>query len=412
MPARINQAAARRALKPSQAIEASYLATLRRVWAVAQGIIAQGLAPLFAVWEGQTDSRLDAPQDPVTGPRFVSPGYGHRYNPLAPRPLLPRIWNLSDTELRRLWPGISPADVRRYAPWAVARSEVQRIAYPGGLRATDDLEEYVRRAIGAERARTPAPEVETFEPLAREPGTFRLRPRYYATPILGPSGLPIPLPPLPRIVNIETINRQVGWIDMALGQLLTVENVETVIAPNGQRLATTQTRKVERLLGIDLRAGDPAMQRLIDTWRDRNVGLIETGLRANEASPRLRPSLLQDVSQVVEDAHRQGLRVEVLAHDLRERFGVSDSRAELIARDQILKLNGQIVKQQQMSVGIRRYRWSTSRDARVRERHQELEGTIQSWDTPPEVAPGRHEHPGGDYQCRCAAVPILPGEEV
>jgi SPP1 gp7 family putative phage head morphogenesis protein len=423
---------ARRMLAAPRAAQARYLATLRRVWGVTQGLIAYALAPLLEAWPAeQADSRNPGTKPGEAGgnrgahidddgarggrriPRFtIEPE--SRYNPLRPRPQLPRIWNISDAELRRLWPGLDPLEVRHYAPWAVTRSEVERIAFPGGLRATDDLEQYVRRAIEAARASRPEQLgldlAEEGPGLTRPPNAFRLRPRYYAPVVLGPDGLPL-LPPVPRVVNVETVRRQLEWLDLATAQLVTVEDVAEVVGPAGEALNTTSTRQLERVLGIDLRAGDPAMQRHINQWRDRNVGLIETGLRAREASPRLRPSLLQDVSEVVERGHREGLRVEVLAHDIKQRFDVSDSRAELIARDQTLKLNAQINRQRQMQVGIRKYRWSTSKDSRVRDRHAELEGTIHSWEDPPRVAPGRYEHPGGDYQCRCVSMPIIPGEE-
>lgn len=400
-----------------RALEASYVAKLSGIWATVHGIIAYGLSPLFDLWP--TSEQADSRQDiviPKTPPRRVPRNV--RYNPLSPRALLPRIWNLSDADLAHLWPGIEPADVRLYAPWAVTHNEVGRIAYPGGLPADTDLEEYVRRAIAAERARAPV-QMNLFgddpptvrKRLRRPPGAFRLQPRTYAPTILGTDGLPIPLPPRPRIISEEIIEKQVAWVDMAVGRAVTVENLVESIGPTGERVASWNRVELERVLSIDLRATDPNVANYIDGWRNRNVGLIESGLMAKDASPRLRPSLLEDVSETIERAHREGVRVEVLANDLVERFDVSKARAELIARDQVLKLNGQVTKQRQMSAGITKYRWSTSLDGAVRDTHAALEGTIQSWDSPPEVAPGRFEHPGMDFQCRCVAIPILPGEE-
>jgi len=47
----------------------------------------------------------------------------------------------------------------------------------------------------------------------------------------------------------------------------------------------------------------------------------------------------------------------------------------------------------------------------VRESHAVLENTVQDWNAPPEVAPGRYEHPGGDYLCLTGStrVRFLPG---
>jgi len=109
------------------------------------------------------------------------------------------------------------------------------------------------------------------------------------------------------------------------------------------------------------------------------------------------------VEEIFSDPSNFGLRVEELQAMLLERADVSVSRAELIARDQTLKLLGQINEERQTAAGVESYEWSTSNDERVRDEHQILEGTTQSWDSAPE--PG---HPGEDFQCRCVAVPIIP----
>lgn len=97
-----------------------------------------------------------------------------------------------------------------------------------------------------------------------------------------------------------------------------------------------------------------------------------------------------------------GVRWEVLRDRLLERGDVSKARAELIARDQTLKLNGAINRAQQTGVGIQSYTWSTSGDERVRETHAALNGQQFMWAAPP--PPG---HPGEDFQCRCVAVPVI-----
>jgi SPP1 gp7 family putative phage head morphogenesis protein len=114
------------------------------------------------------------------------------------------------------------------------------------------------------------------------------------------------------------------------------------------------------------------------------------------------------------------VRVEEIRNRIQARMNVVRSRAELIARDQTLKLYGQIQEERQTQAGIEEYVWSTSLDERVRGNpsgiypkshgnHWKLEGKTFRWDDPPVVDPttGRKEHPGGDFQCRCAAIPVL-----
>lgn len=132
----------------------------------------------------------------------------------------------------------------------------------------------------------------------------------------------------------------------------------------------------------------------IAAFRDRNVRLMEDAAR----------TYAQQVRDVLEDPDAMGRSVDDLADDIEERASVSESKAELIARDQTLKLNGQINEIRQTNAGIDQYTWSTSQDERVRESHRDLEGQVFDWDSPPEVG-----HPGEDYQCRCVAIPVIPG---
>jgi len=107
---------------------------------------------------------------------------------------------------------------------------------------------------------------------------------------------------------------------------------------------------------------------------------------------------------------RSGLRVESIRDELIQMLGIAKSRAALLARDQTLKFYGELTELRQRNVGIEEYDWDTSGDARVREEHAILQDTVQRWDSPPIVhaKSGRRAHPGGDYQCRCQAIPRIP----
>jgi SPP1 gp7 family putative phage head morphogenesis protein len=139
---------------------------------------------------------------------------------------------------------------------------------------------------------------------------------------------------------------------------------------------------------------------------EMQAGFIERNTELIQMEERAR----KEVRAIIEQPIAEGVRVEDIREQIQERMGVVRSRAELIARDQTLKTYGQIQEARQTDAGIEEYTWSTSLDERVRSRHSELEGTTQRWDSPPVVdrKSGRREHPGLDYQCRCAAIPILP----
>jgi SPP1 gp7 family putative phage head morphogenesis protein len=171
--------------------------------------------------------------------------------------------------------------------------------------------------------------------------------------------------------------------------------VERDVGPLFDRHAksvASENAKALRVIGI--RPSDLRLGSVIATKRNENLRLIEKAQR----------SYAQDVRELFEQPETFGLRVEEIKQRLLERGSVWDSRAELIARDQTLKLNGAITQTRQENAGISRYTWSTSLDERVRPEHAVLEGQVFDWNAPPSVG-----HPGWDYQCRCVAIPVIEG---
>ena len=75
-------------------------------------------------------------------------------------------------------------------------------------------------------------------------------------------------------------------------------------------------------------------------------------------------------------------RVEEVAKSIRDMGDVTRSRAELIARDQVLKLNAEVTQRRHEAAGITEFVWSTSRDERVRPDHKALEGKRYRYDDP------------------------------
>jgi SPP1 gp7 family putative phage head morphogenesis protein len=136
---------------------------------------------------------------------------------------------------------------------------------------------------------------------------------------------------------------------------------------------------------------------ILEQAREANIALVVNAGRVYAG----------DVRNIFSDPANVGLRVEVLQAKLVERGNVSESRAALIARDQTLKLNAALTKHRQTAAGVDQYRWSTSKDERVRPGHAELEGELFDWSDPPDTGDGELNHPGEDYQCRCLAIPYI-----
>jgi SPP1 gp7 family putative phage head morphogenesis protein len=155
----------------------------------------------------------------------------------------------------------------------------------------------------------------------------------------------------------------------------------------------SQVKKVlKSTLQLDLFRSEPWLKDQIDIFVEQNVGLIKT----------VDEKYFGEVQEIVFRGARTGSSVKEIAEEIRNRGQVSRSRAELIARDQINKFNGNLSEIRQRDLGVTRYIWRTSLDERVREEHRKLEGKEFSWSKPPSEG-----HPGEAINCRCYAEPIL-----
>lgn len=159
-------------------------------------------------------------------------------------------------------------------------------------------------------------------------------------------------------------------------------------------------RAIKATLGIDIREdyylGDFYKEQLLQ-WVKENVNLIST----------IPEDTLDKMQDIVYDGYVNGRTTTQMVKDIQRVYGVSKRHANLIARDQTAKLNGQIQQYQQQDAGIEEYIWCTTGDERVRSSHRALNGMKFRWDTPPENSDGRACHPGEDYQCRCIGRPVF-----
>lgn len=99
---------------------------------------------------------------------------------------------------------------------------------------------------------------------------------------------------------------------------------------------------------------------------------------------------------------QEGKTAAEIAKDIKKIDGMTDARAELIAQDQLGKINSRLTQLRQKALGITHYYWSTSRDERVRHSHRRRDGKLFAWDKPPDDG-----HPGIPIRCRCRATPYI-----
>jgi SPP1 gp7 family putative phage head morphogenesis protein len=162
-------------------------------------------------------------------------------------------------------------------------------------------------------------------------------------------------------------------------------------------------RMMRSILGVDIFTAEPWLDESIGNFIHQNVDLIKS----------LQTQSLSDLQGIVLRGFQQGTRPTDISAQLRARYGVQKRRANLIARDQVGKLNGQLTQLRQKSAGVESYIWRTSLDERVRgdpdglypnavPSHFDREGKEFRWDSPPDGG-----HPGEDFQCRCTAEPVI-----
>lgn len=151
-------------------------------------------------------------------------------------------------------------------------------------------------------------------------------------------------------------------------------------------------RQFRAALGVDLYRSEPWLAPKVAAFTEENVALIKS----------VASDYFGDLEKRLVRGMREGERWEDLAATVEERYGVSESRAKLIARDQTGKLYGDLNRTRQKQLGVAKYRWRTMRDNRVRSEHEDREGEEYDWNDPPEDG-----HPGEPVNCRCYGDPIL-----
>ena len=109
---------------------------------------------------------------------------------------------------------------------------------------------------------------------------------------------------------------------------------------------------------------------------------------------------LDKISLAIKRGFREGRLAKDMAKEIRLVTDISKHRARLIARNASLQYSGSLTKHHQINAGIKKYRWQTSHDERVRVSHKKLDGKIFAWDSP-------GPHPRSEVNCRCDAVPVL-----
>lgn len=189
-----------------------------------------------------------------------------------------------------------------------------------------------------------------------------------------------------RVIYGEKIDG--GLIDSA------VDSTGTAIdAANASAFAS----KISAVAGINVFSHTPGIRDAVNIWARQNVTLIKT----------LGEEHFKDIERIVIDGVERGDSLRTVTKSIVAKTRASKNRAKLIARDQVGKLTANITARRSADLGVKRFRWVTSLDDRVRASHRALNGKIFSYEKGAEVDGQSGVLPGEPINCRCAIIPII-----
>lgn len=143
----------------------------------------------------------------------------------------------------------------------------------------------------------------------------------------------------------------------------------------------------------------PAMQNVVVGSIAENVALIKS----------IGSQHLAQVEGLVMRATLAGRDIGPLAKELESRYGVTQRRAALIARDQANKVTSQLAAARQQSLGITQGKWRHSgAGAHPRPEHVAANGKLFDLNKGL-LLEGEWVLPGQAINCRCSWSPVIPG---
>lgn len=161
-------------------------------------------------------------------------------------------------------------------------------------------------------------------------------------------------------------------------------------------------------LGTEIRSSD--IDQLLKVKISENAALITS----------IKNEYVEDVGKIIRDNVLNGERSSRLITEIKERGGVSENRAKVIARTETSKVNAQLTRLRSEALGSKTYVWSTVIDERTRHDHVVMDGKLCRFDDPtvysdddgktwkPRKNIGGVEILAGDiYNCRCTALPVV-----
>jgi SPP1 gp7 family putative phage head morphogenesis protein len=200
----------------------------------------------------------------------------------------------------------------------------------------------------------------------------------------------------------------------------TAADVAAVLEQTRRTLALMETPKVSPLMNTAMGVQDATARAVVaavgkargqDLSQDlrlqvgrlqREAQRVEWAQRVLAQQQRVEREMFERLTLRARAALEQGQPQKVLEF-ADEQAEQADGRLRLLARHELGNLVATVTQETSQALGVRRYRWLSERDERVRPLHRKLNGTIRSWDDPHPT----EGHPGHAWGCRCTAQPVV-----
>lgn len=205
--------------------------------------------------------------------------------------------------------------------------------------------------------------------------------------------------------GIEDVPESSGWYEQLrllflrlLDEMLPFTKVlESLVGGFGARVNKFNNNQfhltLRRAYGVDIFKSEPWLLGELAIWEAENIKLIKS----------IPSQYLDQLHGRIVNAVQSGSSLREVKEIVRATFSIPQNRAELIASDQIGKLNGKLTELRQRGIGVVSYLWRGMLDSRERQAHLDREGEEFYWDKPPDDG-----HPGFAIRCRCWAEAVLP----
>lgn len=192
-----------------------------------------------------------------------------------------------------------------------------------------------------------------------------------------------------------------GSVRVVFAEKVPESSIRKTVRQTGQSVDTFAANNFDRQLravaGVSPFVNTSWLPNTLDLFARQNVTLIKT----------VHEDYFKDIEVVVVKGLEEGKTAKQIAKEISERTGVTERRANLIARDQVASLNSNLAAKRATELGVTRFRWQTSEDERVRASHSAVNQKIYTYEKGAEVDGVSGVLPGRPINCRCTATPII-----